>query len=298
MTKTIIKTVDYCINYGIKFLKKSNNIDHDNIVSDSIILVAYILKKDIKELFLILDYPISDSQFNELNKLLFLRRSGQPVYKIIGEKPFFKHHFITNNDVLDPRSDTEILVESIIAEYKNYKQNINFLELGVGSGCVILSVMSILINSVGYAIDISDKAIKTSKNNALKLQLDNKVHFICKDWNNLTKSDFTDRYAFDCIISNPPYIKTLDIYKLSNEVKNFDPKIALDGGEDGLKCYREIANIIKKKNIPLKENAKIFLEIGKNQENEVRNIFNLHGFKTIRSQNDLNNIERVLVFSV
>ena len=297
--KTIIKTIDQFIKYGINFLKNSDRVDLDNINLDVKILIAHVLKVDVKQLLVMQNIILSDNQIKQIELLLEERFSGKPVYKIIGTKPFFKNNFITNEYVLDPRSDTEILVESIINNYKNTDKFISFLELGSGSGCVILSILSDLINSNGCAIDISEKAINTTKKNAINLQLEKRLQFINKNWNKLTQQDFDYKFSgFDCIISNPPYIKTQDIQNLPIEVQKFDPIISLDGGDNGLKCYLEIANLLLSKQIKLNNGAKIFLEIGDNQYMDVKNIFINKGFKFINYVNDLNNVKRVLIFSV
>ncbi|MDR2933755.1 MAG: peptide chain release factor N(5)-glutamine methyltransferase [Rickettsiales bacterium] len=291
------------MNFGADFLKKSGIFDMDfdrNIVMrESKILLASVLKTSEKDLFLHGYDMVANDVFVQFYKYLQLRITGMPVYKIIGVKPFYKEEFLTDVGVLDPRYDTEVLVEAVLKNYSDDVNSLRFLELGIGSGCVMLSVLAELKNLFGYGVDISPDSVKISMANAEKIGVQNRVKIMQMDWNNFMRNDFSDcQNGLDFIISNPPYIRTNDIPNLAIEVREFDPHVALDGGMDGLDCYRDIATLLSNaEKIPLKKNTKIFLEIGFGQSESVKKIFSDAGFSFLELYKDLSDVERVLVFN-
>lgn len=234
------------------------------------------------------NYPmINDEEKEKIEKLVQRRCSHEPLDKIIGKKEFYKSTFKVSTDVLSPRPDTEILVEAaldLIPINKPYK----ILDLGVGSGCILLSILKDRTQTQGVGVDISIKAIDIAKENAQTLGVENAVEFINADWNTLA----FDYSEFDIIVSNPPYIPQKELGELDIEVKNYDPLIALDGGNDGLKCYYELA-----KKIPywLKKEGYVLLEVGYNQAKTVAQIFEKEGLKTIKIIPDLAGINRCVV---
>ena len=186
-----------------------------------------------------------------------------------------------------PRPDSETLIEAVLENYKDKDQKLNILDLGTGSGCLILTLLSIYQNSQGLAIDISDKALEIAKQNAKLLNI-NRIKFLKNNWNdNINKK-------FDIIISNPPYIPKKEIEILEPEVNKYNPLLALDGGNDGLDCYKYLAENLQKN---CKENTKIFLEIGKNQENNIIEIFKNNKFELLKMYKDINGIIRILEFN-
>jgi len=167
------------------------------------------------------------------------------------------------------------------------KEKFHILDLGTGSGCLILTLLKLFSNATGVGTDINSKALTIARKNARNLNVQAKVKFIQSDWNkNIAEK-------FNIIISNPPYIPTRQIQSLPKEVKNFDPLNALDGGKDGLDCYKYIAKNIDKN---LAKNGYIFLEIGQNQENDIIKIFQKNSFKLKSTKKDLGGIIRVLCF--
>lgn len=224
-------------------------------------------------------------------------KKDMPVSKIIGYKYFYNQKFITNKNVLDPRYDSETLIDAFIKTFPNKKEKLNILDLGTGSGCLLLSVLDIYKAAQGLGIDISAKALKVAKKNAKKLHLKNRSQLIKANWFKtefLTKiRTYTKNQKINVIISNPPYIKTNNIKNLDNNVKTYDPKIALDGGDNGYISYEEIA---KKSPSLLKKNGYAIIEAGKNMEKEITSIFKKYNLKFIKSYKDLNNITRALVF--
>ena len=233
-------------------------------------------------------YPeMTDLEQQKVLEVLKRRVSHEPLDKIIGQKEFYKYNFKVSQDVLSPRPDTEILLENALAIIlaENFT---HILDLGTGSGCILLSLLRELPTATGIGVDISKKALDVAKQNAALLEVNDRVQFINSDWNKLTlTSDL-----IDMIVSNPPYIKSNEIETLEKEVKDYDPLLALDGGTDGLNCYRDIARLAPKL---LKKNGYILLEVGYNQAKEVGEIFKHQGFKHIKTVKDLANIDRCVI---
>lgn len=219
------------------------------------------------------------------------RLQGMPIDKILKRKEFYKYDFITSEDVLSPRPDTEILLDVAL---KLISQNAlkNVLDLGVGSGCILLSILKENTNIQGVGVDISPKALNITKQNAEILGVLQNCHLIEKSW---FDEDFisTLNNRFNLIVSNPPYIPTVDIPSLDIAVRQYDPLIALDGGTDGLKNYKRIAELAPSL---LKKNGYIVLEIGIHQALSVKKIFEKQHLKHLQTLPDLAGVERVLIF--
>lgn len=250
------------------------------------ILLSYLLNIDSKELIMYFNQHIEQKFINTFNHLLKRRLNREPIANIVNKKSFWSYDFFVNENVLTPRNDSEILIEAVLSNYNNMQEELKILDLGTGSGCLILSLLKMYKNASGLAIDISEKALKVAKQNAENLKINN-IKFLKNNWND----NIEDK--FDIIISNPPYIPTKEIKELEPEVNKFNPLLALDGGEDGLNCYRHLAKSLEKN---LKENTKIFLEIGKNQEKDIEKIFNENGYKLLKMYKDLAEINRILCF--
>jgi release factor glutamine methyltransferase len=237
-----------------------------------------------------LSQELNHDQILEFSKLIELRSQHKPIDKIIGSKGFYKYEFKVSEDVLSPRPDTEILLENAINIIKS-KNNPFILELGVGSGCIITSLLKENRKAKGIGIDISVKALAIAEENAKKLCVDERLTLINTSWFN---DDVIKNIGnhFDIIVSNPPYIKSNEIPLLDAEVKNFDPLIALDGGNDGLRDYRRISEI---SHILLKNDGFLLFEIGENQAQDVINIGKQHHFFPCEIVRDLNNIDRCII---
>lgn len=234
------------------------------------------------------NYPdISINEEREIKQAIERRLNHEPLDKIIGHREFYKSTFKVSKDVLSPRPETEILVEQAL-ELIPINETYQILDLGTGSGCILLSLLKERPKALGLGVDISKKALAIAEENAQNLNILPQVEFINKSW---TDKDFITE-KFNMIVSNPPYIVQQEIESLDKEVKDFDPILALDGGLDGLKCYKEIAFFAKKL---LEDNGYILLEVGYNQADDVIDIFTKQGLKFIKKEKDLAAINRCVI---
>ena len=253
---------------------------------DARIILREIFNFDEKELILNSDLILSESKISKVQKIITRRLNLEPVSKIFGKRDFYNSTFSISDDVLDPRPETENIVEianNFILE-KGYE---SFIDLGTGSGCIILSILKENKNLTAVGVDISIDAINIAKKNSKDMNLEKRSSFLVSNW---LSSIYN---SYDLIISNPPYIPSDEIITLSKTVKNFDPLISLDGGQDGLKCYKEIAQDI---NRVINKNGRVILEIGYNQAHDVIKIFESKEFKLLKIYNDINGLNRILTF--
>jgi release factor glutamine methyltransferase len=263
---------------------KINSIKSSNL--DSEILLSSILKLDRSDLILNLDKKIKIKEKLFFFNLIERRRKKEPIAYITGYKEFWRNKFKVDKNVLIPRPDTEILVEQVLKEtYINCKKKI--LDIGTGSGCIILSLLRERRRCFGVGVDISKNAIKLAKYNAKMQHLNNRIRFLNSDIDNIHYGD-----KYDLIISNPPYIKLHNISYLDKDVKDYEPMIALNGGIDG---YSKIRLVIKKSSDLIKKKGKLFLEIGKDQTRETLKILKLNGFHNNKIVKDLANNNRCIV---
>ena len=235
---------------------------------DSEILMAKTIKKDRNYILLNSDSVLNKNDLNSFFRLIEQRSLGSPVAYLTNKKFFWNSEFFVTNDTLIPRPDTELIIENVLNSTKQ-KNKINILEIGIGSGCILLSILKERKNFYGTGIDISKKCINISKINAVKLKVSSRLK--------LYKSD-VDKFnlgKYDLIVSNPPYIKTNIIKYLERDVAEFEPRQALDGGLDGLS---EIRKVIKKSSELIKKNGKFILEIGFDQKNKVIKLLRKEGF--------------------
>lgn len=255
---------------------------------DSLVLICYALSFSKEKVIFNPEIILDEKQLEDFFALIARRKNGEPVSHLIGKREFYGVDFVVSKNVLDPRPDSESLIE-LVLEFAKKDDELELLELGVGSGCLVISLLLLYKNSRAFGVDISDLALEIAKENSLKNQVAPRL--------NLQKSDLfsalSDEQKFDIIISNPPYIPTSDIANLQIEVKNFEPILALDGGFDGLNFYRRIAQDAARF---LKNNGLVFLEIGINQKEEVSEIFQENDFELIAAKDDLSGIARALCF--
>ena len=226
------------------------------------------LKKRREQIIINCEEKVSNSTINNFNKLINRRSRREPLAYILRQKEFWSKSFFVNRSTLIPRPETELLCDIVIKKIKNRTSYI--LDIGTGSGCILLSILSEIKKAKGIGIDISKKAIEVAKKNSNKLGLNQRAKFFTKSLNNIRDC------KFDLVVSNPPYIKTSDIKNLSEDVRKFEPKIALDGGKDGLDVIKKV--IYKSKTI-LKKLGLLALEIGYGQHYKVSQILKEQGFK-------------------
>ena len=274
--------IQSAITQGVQILKDKFCL---NPYLDSEILMSKAINKDKKYLILNSQEKIEEINLNLFQKLINERSKGKPVSHLTNKKLFWNSEFFVTEDTLIPRPDTELIVENILNLTKN-KNKINVLDIGIGSGCIRVSILKEKKNFFGTGIDISKNCINISKINANKLKVTDRTKFYKSD------VDKFDLGKYDLIVSNPPYIKKNELKYLETEVSKFEPKLALDGGLDGLS---EIRKVIKKSSELIKKNGKLILEIGFDQKNRVINLLTKKGFYINSISKDLASNDRCIV---
>lgn len=251
-------------------------------------ILAHVAKKEINDVS-IMTVELTPTQQKQLENIVFRRiQHHEPLDKILGQKAFYKYNFLTNSDVLSPRPETEVLLEAALELTKNKTASI--LDLGTGSGCLLLSLLKENPSAKGYGVDISEKALRTAKQNAARLDVKH-VKWIKADW---FSPDFKEKFRepFDLIVSNPPYIPNADIAALESEVKDHDPFVALSGGDDGYASYYRLSEIVPQL---LKNGGHVLLECGKGQAKRVADIFTTQNLVLCNILKDLQGIERCII---
>ena len=274
--------INLAISSGSKILK---NKFISSCQLDSEILLAQSIKKDRNFILLNSNYNLKKKELNYFYKLIEKRSLGNPIAYLTNKKFFWNHEFFITNGILIPRPDTELVIENVLNLTKQ-KNKIKILDIGIGSGCILLTILKERKNFHGTGLDISKKCLNISKINAIKLNVNSRLK--------LYKSD-VDKFnigKYDLVVSNPPYIKTSNLKYLERDVAEFEPKLALDGGLDGLS---EIRKVVKKTSVLIKKNGKFILEIGFDQKNKVINLLKKEGFYINSTQKDLSNNDRCIV---
>ena len=270
------------LDQGATILKK-NNIPNPHL--DSEILLSETINKDKKYIILNSKEILDNKQLDSFNDLIDRRKNGEPIAYIIKKKEFWKDEFYVNKDVLIPRPDTELMIEQVLKTYAKQAQ-LQVLDIGTGSGCILLSIIKERPNFYGTGIDISKKGINVSKINAKQLNLINRVKFIHSSVDNFNIG------KYDIVVSNPPYIKYLSLKYLEKDIVNFEPKLALSGGLDG---FLKIRKVISKASTLIKKNGKFFLEIGFEQKNKVKKILKEEGFYINKAIKDYGKNDRCII---
>ena len=274
--------IDIAIRQATLLLKK---FDIKSPLLDSEILMSKAIQKDRKFIILNQNYKISKISLNFFKSLVSQRSLGMPISYLTKKKFFWKHEFNIDKDILIPRPDTELIVEETLKLMK-HKKNIKILEIGSGSGCIILSILDERKDFTGIGIDISKKCVDLSKKNTFKIGLKNNIKFLKSNVDNFNYG------KYDLIISNPPYINQCDLKYLEKDVLNFEPKLALNGGQDGLS---EIRKVIKKSSELIKIKGKLILEIGFDQKEKVKKLLNKKGFYINKVIKDLAKNDRCVI---
>ena len=274
--------IENAINKGTEILKK-NYIRSAKL--DSEILMSKVLNKERESLIINQNELIEKNLLKRFKCLINQRSKGEPIAYLVGKKDFWNSQFEIYKDVLIPRPDSELIVEQVLKLTKN-KRKLKLLDIGVGSGCLLLSILNEKKDFYGTGIDVSKKCIDLSKKNAFNLNLKNRVKFF------KTNIDNFNYGKYDLIVSNPPYINQYDLKYLDKEVVNFEPKLSLNGGIDGLTVIRKVIN---KAFILMKINGVLVLEIGHDQKKKVKNILRKKGFYINKILKDYANNDRCII---
>ena len=274
--------INTAIQNALLDLKKKNI---KSALLDCEILMSKALNQHRSKVILNLDRQLNNKDYKIFRELVTRRLKNKPIAYLIGKKSFWKYEFEINDKVLIPRPDTELIIEQVLDVYKN-KHNINFLEIGVGSGCIILSILKEKKSFFGKGVDLSKDSIKLCKKNAKNLNVSNRLKLFKSDIDNFNLG------KYDLIVSNPPYIKKFDLKNLDKDVYNYEPNLALNGGLDGLS---EIRKFVRLSSELIKLNGKLIIEIAHDQKKMVKKMLNENGFYVNKVAKDLANKNRCIV---
>ena len=267
--------------------KKLSNSNIKNANLDCEVLLSNIINKDREYVILNPKKNLDKKYIDIFNNLIDRRKKSEPIAYLINKKEFWKETFYIDKNVLIPRPDTEHIVEEVLKLTQNNSKS-HVLDIGTGSGCILLSILKERKNFIGTGIDISKKCIKVSKYNAKRLELDNRTKFYISDVDNFLIG------KYDVVVSNPPYIENLNLKYLDRDVVNFEPKLALSGGRDG---FSEITKVINKTSGLIKKNGVFVLEIGHNQKNKVTEKLKAKGFYIKKVLKDYGKNDRCIISS-
>jgi release factor glutamine methyltransferase len=254
---------------------------------DARLLLQHVMAMDHAQLLSIGNHPLTEDQANRFAAAVARRLAHEPVSKIIGWNEFYGRRFLVNAHVLDPRPDTETLIDLALASQPSPAPRL--LDLGTGSGAILLTLLCEWPQATGIAVDISPDALHVAAQNAASLGVSQRCEFHRSSWFEYLSE------TFDLILSNPPYITSADVMGLAPDVKDHDPLLALDGGQDGLDAYHAIAAGAVRH---LAKNGSIILEVGAGQRNDVEAIFAAQGYRLSDIRRDLGGHERALRFTL
>ena len=260
------------INQASKLLKKHNISSH---LLDAEIILSDVMGVSREFLLTNISKNLEKNKIKEYEIAINRRLKNEPVAYIIGKKEFWSESFKVNKSTLVPRPETELLIYKVKSLFKD--KSINILDVGTGSGCILLSILKELKFSRGIGIDVSKDAVNTAKINSKRLQLSNRSKFKVISINKFNAE------KYDLIVSNPPYILRRDLKKLDKDIVQYEPLIALNGGHDGLDLIKEV--IYKAKTL-LKRNGLLAIEIGNRQYKQVSIVLRKNGFKEIHKEHD------------
>ena len=233
------------------------------------------------------NFDIKNINLKKFSKALSRRLKREPISKIYNSKNFWKYNFYVNKNVLDPRPETELILEKVLEYFPNKKDNLKILDLCTGSGCLAICLAKEYFNSEITAIDISPKALNVAKKNAILANCKNQIKFI--------KSDLVNKIEkYDIVVSNPPYLSKQEYKKTSPEILEYEPKIALVASREGYEFYWKISSFLK--NI-LNDDSMAFIEIGSTQVKKARDIFASQHINCLKVEKDIQNIDRLLILN-
>jgi len=246
--------VNEAIAFAEQELKRSNNL---NSRLDSEILVSHLINIPREIIYSKLKENLPSNKTEELQKLVSRRVKKEPIAYILNNKEFWSTNFYVDRSVLIPRPETEVLIDLILSQISNKNNYLNILDIGTGSGCILISLLKELVKAKGIGVDKSTKAIAIAKKNSILQQVDNRASF-----KNVNLGEIKFDKKFDLIVSNPPYLPDVSLKNLNLDIKLYEPKIALQGGVQGVDFLCKIINLASK---ILKINGLLALEIGDNQ---------------------------------
>ena len=250
------------------------------------LLLSHVLGFSNEKLNLTHSKKIGDKDLKNFEQLINRRKNSEPIAYLTNKKSFWKNDFYVDKSVLIPRSDSELLIESVIEYFPDLTKTYNFLDLGSGSGCLIISLLNEYLLSSGIGVEIDKEAIKVSEKNKEFLLNKDRLKFLERDFSNY------DTSSFDIIISNPPYIPFEEKKDIMKEVRNYEPSKALFADEKGLYFYRKIIENLSKH---LKRKQFLFLEVGINQPDGVVKILKNNNFNVVSIKKDISNIPRCII---
>ncbi len=275
------------ISFGELELKKNQIL---NAKLDSEILISDLINIPRNSIFSQLNKKIDEEIVSKFKQYIDRRVKKEPIAYIVKKKEFWSHDFYVNDSVLIPRPETEVLLDVLLSKINNKDKFLNILDIGTGSGCIIISLLKELKKSKGLAIDKSKKAIEVAKKNAKFHSVNNRL--------NLQNISFEDLFLgkkFDILVSNPPYLPDYLIKNLSSEIKYYEPKMALKGGTEGIDLLKKIIYLGSK---ILKRNGLLALEIGDNQFRTIANYLSKNNFKLLTKYTLINRQVRCLVATI
>lgn len=265
---------------------KLRDIAGDLAIKEAQVLVGHVFNISRGDMITRPNMALGGEKTSQLSDLIKRRQQGESIAKITGYKEFWSLSFKVTKDTLDPRPDTEVLIEAVLEYSKDRTKAYRILDLGTGTGCLVLSLLHEIENSQGVAVDISSAALKVMEENAKNLGLDNRAQLVQSDWGAKVEG------VFDIIVSNPPYISEIEYTNLDFTVRLSDPKQALVSGQSGYEAYEQIAPFIQKH---LARGGFFAIEIGINQEERVLNILEEHNLIILEIRKDLSGIPRCIV---
>ena len=270
------------------FIKTHLEVLYEKNFTDPVIELRALLNKTsiLKKEIILTNFNINQINLNLFQSAFERRIKMEPLAKIFKEKEFWKYNFAVNENVLDPRPESELLIEAVEKYFQNKKQKLKIIDIGTGSGCLAVSLAMEYKNSMITATDISKSALDVAKKNSKKFNVYEQIKFKCCNW-------FETKENFDVVVTNPPYLTNNEYNNLSKEIKLYEPKIALRGGKDGLSCFREIAYKIQK---ITHFKSLCFVEIGYNQKDKCIKIFEEFDMYCTDIIVDYQNYERILIF--
>ena len=276
--------VNEAIAFAEQELKRSNNL---NSRLDSEILVSHLINIPRDSIYLRFKEILPSNKAEELQKLVSRRVKKEPIAYILNNKEFWSTNFYVDRSVLIPRPETEVLIDLILSQISNKNNYLNILDIGTGSGCILISLLKELIKAKGIGIDKSSKAIAVAKKNSISQQVDNRALF-----KNINLEEIKFDKKFNLIVSNPPYLPDVSLKNLNSDIKLYEPKIALQGGAQGVDFLYKIIVLASK---ILKINGLLALEIGDNQFHILAKYLKENRFKILDKYTLINKQVRCLL---